>query len=207
MKKFILIVCILFLSADIAAAQSFGFGPRVGINASKITKGGKEARAGLNVGVFAGIDFSKLGIEVAAMFSQQGANYKYVYNYEEFDAKMKLNYINIPVVVKYNLIGGLDVFLGPQFSALVSAKTKSEKITVNVKDAFKRGDVGGIVGLDYQFRLGLNIGVNYSFGFLKTDRKSYDISSSFFDKGDLQTMIDRVNGKNGAWQLTFGWRF
>lgn len=209
MKKIILILSVLLFSASTINAQDFGFGPRIGFNASKITKSGKDGKLGLNIGAFADVGLTNsLSIEVAAMFSQQGIKGNTVdFSGRDIKNSMRVNYVNIPVVAKFNIIGGLNVFAGPQFSALTSATFKTDKVKVNLKEAFTKGDVGGIIGVGYQFNFGLNVAANYNFGFVDMVSDTYKLDASDEIINRVKPFLDDLDGKNSTWQFTVGWRF
>ena len=134
--------------------QTFSFEPGF-----YITQKGYEMKAGLNVK-----PLDALGV---------GAR-----------AKLKLNYFDIPLLLKANM-GGLTVFAGPQFSYLRNADLKigagvlginiiSTKIPVGSQ--FNRWDFGYTAGLGYEFTNGLSLTVSYDQGLNKIDKnKSLDV--------------------------------
>ncbi len=58
--------------------------------------------------------------------------------------KAKMNYMNIPILLRYNVNKLLTFNVGPQFSILTK---KEQSLTTNGKDAFKSGDLSAVVGL------------------------------------------------------------
>ena len=81
------------------------------------------------------------------------------------------------------MLGGLNVFAGPQVGFNVRAKSGGESI----KSLVKTADFGLGLGVGYQFGWGLMFSANYNFGFV-------DIEKS-------------TSTKNGVFQLNVGWRF
>lgn len=204
MRKFLL-VSILLISVSTVFAQGISFGPRVGMNISKLTNIHSDAKLGLNIGAFFTGYFTKsVGIEVAAMFSQEGAKY-----YTDvpalgnhIDVKTRLNYINFPVVVKVRLLGGLNVYAGPQFGLLASARNVYDKMTYDVKDYFKTLNMSGVVGVGYRFNGGFDIGVNYNFGFAKATSNS-NVNS--IPNNPIISSFPKTS--SGTWQLILGFAF
>lgn len=184
------------------AQVGFGWGPKIGFNASKITKSGADSKLGMTGGLFFGYNFTRsFGVEVGALYSQQGAS--------KGNMKLTAGYMNFPVVAKIPIFVGLHGFVGPQFAANVSGKLKYGDTKVKMKGLFNKWDVGGIAGLGYQFNFGLNIGLNYNFGFVDMVNKDFVYKSpdNIVNVNDVNALIDDIDGKNGTWQLTFGWRF
>lgn len=100
----------------------------------------------------------------------------------------KLDYFDIPVVVKWQIIKFLNIHAGPQFSILTKAIAESEDGSLDIKEDLKNSDLGLIVGAEANLPLRLNLTARYIFG-LK------DISE-----------IDEIKLKNSTFQLTLGIR-
>ena len=139
-----------------------------------------SAKTGFQAGIFAGIKFTdKVGIQADILYSQQGA---------EFDAgEFDLSYVNVPVVLKYYLVQGLNVQAGPQFGFIVD-----DKISVGVFDDIaeaEKADVSGVVGAGYDFPFGVRLDARYNFGLT-------DVSK---DSG--------FEGKNQVFSIALGYSF
>ncbi len=203
-KKLISSILLLFCVVPVMA-QDFGWGPKIGMNSSRLTHSTRINKQGLTFGAFAGFRFTRMfEIEASAMYSQQGARMD---NEELSDGriarnvKTRIDYLNFPIVLKCYVIGGLNFFAGPQFSAILSAKHKyhiaseDTKVVRNIKPQLKSGDVALVLGAGYQFKFGLNLAINYNLGMLNTLRYS-DILEELHS-----------NTKNGNFQIIAGWRF
>ncbi|MCH7785130.1 MAG: PorT family protein [Bacteroidetes bacterium] len=146
MKNFILIVLTAFLTTSVIS-QEIDLGLKAGANFASITDAsGLSNRTGFLIGVFAGVKFSdKLGIQGDLLYSQQGAN---------SDPKdIDLNYINVPIVLKYYLIQGFNLQAGPQFGFIVDDNIEAESF-----------DLAGVLGLGYDFPFGIRIEGRHNFG-------------------------------------------
>ena len=73
---------------------------------------------------------------------------------------LKMNYIEIPMWLRYQLSNGVNFNAGPYAGILVSAKQDGE----DMKDLFKTFDFGLGVGLGYQTSGGFGLAANYSQG-------------------------------------------
>lgn len=156
MKKLIFAVITLFIGTT-AFSQEIDLGVKAGANFANISDvDDLSSKTGFQAGIFAGINFTdKVGIQADLLYSQQGA---------EFDAgEFDLSYVNVPVVLKYYLVQGLNVQAGPQFGFIVDDKISLD-VFGDIADA-EKADVSGIVGAGYDFPFGVRVDARYNFGF------------------------------------------
>ena len=118
MKKLVLVV---FLFVGYANAQTVQFGAKAGVNFATIGGDGTEevkSLTGLHVGlvseIFLGENFS---LQPEVLYSTQGAMNEdtetldgVTYSYKN---ELKLDYINVPIMVKYYITPGLNLQVGP----------------------------------------------------------------------------------------------
>lgn len=162
-------VLFLFI-AGVSKAQKFNFGGKAGANLTKVTgqafKDGYDL--GYHVGAFAEIDLNKnWGIQPEVLWNQtntqraSGTNAP-LNNWQQNTNDIQLNYLSIPILLRYNVGSLLTLNAGPQFSILMN---KDESLWANGKEAFKSGDLsltgGATVNLK-MFRVygRYNIGLN-----------------------------------------------
>lgn len=166
MKKLIVAVITLFIGTT-AFSQEIDLGIKAGANFANITDAsGLSNKTGFQAGIFGGIKFTdKVGIQADLLYSQQGA---------EFDAgEFDLTYVNVPIVLKYYLVQGLNVQAGPQFGFIVD-----DKISINVLGDITRKakaedfDVSGIVGAGYDFPFGVRLDARYNFGLTDVSKEN-----------------------------------
>jgi len=176
MKK-ILIIAFAFLSIS-TYSQGLDFGIKAGANFASIKDASNVSnKTGFLVGVFAGVKFNdNVGIQADLLYSQQGA---------DFDPEMiDLNYVNIPVVIKYFVIKGLNIQAGPQFGFIVDDNIKDLPQDIGEAESF---DLTGVLGVGYDFPMGIRADARYNFGL-----------TDIFDGGD---------GKNTVVSLSLGYSF
>lgn len=152
-----------FLLLGSAAMAQFHIGVKAGANITKVD--GKsfkdEFRYGYHLGGFAEIRMgNKLVLQPEVLFNQYAtrldSNYKNVYQ-DVFDGNqnIRLNYLSIPVVLNYKLIGNfLSLQAGPQFGVLID---QNRTLLQNGGDAFKKGDFSMLAGVNLRLA---NIRVN-----------------------------------------------
>ncbi|ANH82435.1 hypothetical protein A8C56_16980 [Niabella ginsenosidivorans] len=149
-SKKIILAATLFMCFSAAQAQ-FHLGIKAGANLTKID--GKsfsdEFRFNYLAGAFAELGVGKkFSINPELLYSQSTAtvsdNYNDVSNIFSTDQrKAKLNYLSIPVLADYKLIGPLHIQAGPQFSI---ATNQDKTLLQNSGEAFKNGDFSFVAG-------------------------------------------------------------
>ncbi len=155
MRKFFLFSAIFSLSIFYTSAQSFHFGIKAGADIHKISGEtfSNEFNLGYHAGVFAQIGLKK-NISLQPEFilsdinSRTATNFREVYGFKDIN-KIKLQYLNIPILLNVKLAPFLTLQAGPQFGILID-KTKS--IVENGKEDFKNGDVGAAGALQINLK-------------------------------------------------------
>ena len=170
MKKLMLLAAIGLLSAIAASAQRLDLGFKVGANLTKINgvKFSDAYNLNYQLGAFGEIDFSKnIGIQPELLFSQTTSKVDSGFSstYQNLPGQLinrnvKLNYLNIPILLRINAGNLLTFHVGPQFSVLVN---DHENLLNNSKDAFKKGDLSAVVGAQINISK-LRIYGRYNFG-------------------------------------------
>ncbi|NBC58741.1 MAG: outer membrane beta-barrel protein [Bacteroidetes bacterium] len=176
MKNLKLLIVIL-ITAQLGYAQEIDFGAKLGVNFATLNDVSEaDNKTGFVGGAFLSAKFSKIGLQAELLYSQQGA---------EIDAtEFDLNYVNIPVLFKFYLIGGLNVQAGPQFGFLIDDSLEDSVSSGVEAETF---DLSGAAGLGFDLPAGLRADARYVFGLTDT-----------FDGGD---------GKNGVFMLSLGYSF
>lgn len=154
MKKVIFAFLMLFLVVfNVQAQGGFKLGIKAGANLNQIS--GQSFKDGYDLsyhlGGFAEIDFNKRwGIQPELLWSQSkttrssGFNsiYQNVFN-PNGDQQIKLDYLAIPILVRYNVGKMITLNAGPQFGILIN---QNDNLLVNGQSAFKKGDFAMVFG-------------------------------------------------------------
>jgi len=179
MKKFLVaIVAVLFAAPSFAQLSSGGFslnestvyyGIRMGLNVANLTGDVQEngAKAGLNLAGVLGIrvsDSTPIFLESGLYYTQRGAK-------KNKNTYSDLNYLEIPVLLKYGIQATDDIavlpFVGPTFALGISGKSKAgdgiDKENSFGSDKFKRADVGFKLGCGAEYNK-LYLEAGYQFG-------------------------------------------
>jgi hypothetical protein len=163
MKKLALVLTVFTASVFGVNAQ-VQFGIKAGANLSTFTGDaeGAKSQIGFNAGVLVKIPVADaLSVQPEAYYSGQGAKG----NESGTDFNLHVNYINIPVLLKYQLPVGVFFETGPQLGLRMSAKLKAEGQSVDMKDSYKSTDFSWAFGAGYQLpSLPLGIDLRYNLG-------------------------------------------
>jgi len=195
MKKIIVFLLIATTYAAVSSAQKIHVGAKLGANLGKIDGESFKQEYNLSylVGAYVDLGIGKnWGIEPELLFSQTNATldsgWKAIYANAPssvFGSKAHFTYLSVPILLNLNAGKLLTLQLGPQFSILMN---KDDKLTTNVGNAVKSGDLAAVLGA--RVNLGaLNVFGRYNIGLSKIN-----------DLGDDQKW------KNEAIQLGIGLR-
>lgn len=234
MKKILLtsfMLCTVF-----AFSQEIKFGAKVGLNLSNLRgdypTGIDEhnSKIGFQIGGFAEYEINdNLILQPELLFSTQGNTYGYkdYYGggsyYDGADYNLKLNYLNLPVILKYKIIEKLSIDFGPQIGYLMSAKTKID-ITEDSRDPSQNYSVEIDMLNDETYNFGgttirtkasanrldfsLNLGLSYDITEKIFLQGRYNLGLSTVDKNSTNgTNTNSWNMKNSVFQLSAGYRF
>ena len=188
MKKLMLMAAIAVFGLSNVNAQEVTFGVKGGVNFANVGGDDVDDANGLtsfHVGGVVNIGISeKFSIQPELTYSGQGYSFD-----DEGNVDVKLNYINVPVLVKRMLTEGLSVEVGPQIGFLTSAKADADGDSEDIKDFIKSTDFAAVIGLGYILDSGLNFGARFNLGL-----------SDIFDEGDAKV-------KNNVFQISVGYMF
>lgn len=156
-------------------------------------------RFGYHFGLFTNIKLAdRFSLNPELAFSNKGSRY-------DLDptiriANIHLNYLNLPILIEYELLDKLSVEIGPELGYLLSAKAKTKTDTQDIKNIWDNDiDIGLSAGLKYQLLDKWIIGIRYSHGFSSVMK-----NITFYDENG--NPLDDNKMQNRAFQLSVGYR-
>ncbi|MBC3541460.1 porin family protein [Rufibacter sediminis] len=183
MKKILFLVAFVWCGFLEAEAQT-SLGLKGGLNVSTIRIPGTELdpRIGFHVGGYASTPISsRFALQPEVLYSQQGVDTR--------DYEYTFNYLNIPLIFKGTISGGLHAQVGPQFGILLAAHRKQGRNSLDITDTRNRYDGAIALGLGYDVS-NLQVSARYNLGISDTRDDS--------DKG--------LDHTNNVFQLSLGVR-
>lgn len=148
---------------------------------------------------------SKLGVNLSAFGTYQVAPQVYLgiepgyilkgANFTESSSKLDLHYVNLPVVLKYEISDRVGIHLGPEFSILLKANLDFNGFTIDMKDFYDSGiETSVFLGAEYEAIELLGLGIRYSYGLTKVSETVWTEES-----GD----IDSISKENNYYLLFY----
>jgi hypothetical protein len=158
MKRVILLTVAL-ISISVASFAQFRLGIKGGANLSKVSgkSFNEEFDLGYQLGAFSEIGLGgNLGIQPEVLFSQVNAKRSSGFNsiYQGLASnnsndEIKLHYLSIPILLRYNVSKLVTLHAGPEFSALID---HDENLLQNGEKAFSNGDFAVVGGLQLNLK-------------------------------------------------------
>ncbi|MBR5117457.1 MAG: PorT family protein [Muribaculaceae bacterium] len=183
MKKItIALMCVLLTAGAATAQKKFTFGPKVGFDITHFWGEGvsHEVRPSYQAGLFMeyrATDMFAIAPEV--VFASQGGKHDKTTYY--------VNYVNVPVMMKFYVAPAFSIDLGPQLGINVYSKTTNSGVSLDFKKTTK----------DVEFGVGLGM--------------TYNITDDVFIQGrytmGLTKVYEYTKEKNGNAQIAIGYRF
>ena len=189
MRSNILYALTLFLTASFGMLHAQDnnvnteFGVKGGFNMSNLYTDDADDENilyGFNAGVYATLPVSDfVAIQPELLFTTRGSKLEYNNALTQGNVKLKLNYIELPLLVRVNITKNFNIHAGGYASYLVSAKSTGdgdfEFENQYDTDDFNKFDAGlaGGIGVDFN---PLSVGLRYNYG-LTTIVKDGDDSS------------------------------
>ena len=154
MKKLFLSTVAIIAIAVSVNAQSIALGVKAGAIGTKIDGESFESgyKLSYQAGAFAELDLlGKIGVQPELLFSQTSSKtvsgatgITTLPSGLNANTAFTLSYLSIPILLRYNFAKLFTFNVGPQFGILLNNNTNLQQ---NSQNAFKSGDVSGVVGL------------------------------------------------------------
>jgi hypothetical protein len=167
-KRLILLVIAACSLATVNAQIQFGV--KAGLNLANVSISGDNSgnsyamKPDFHVGALVSIPaFSSFTVQPEVVFSGQGSK---VTDNDPSDPSgtYNLQYLNVPVLLKYNASCGFFGETGPQFGILLSANAKQGGNSVDIKSSLKSSDFAWVFGVGYVLPVNVGFDVRYNLG-------------------------------------------
>lgn len=215
-RNLLLVFLVSFCSS--LFAQELRFGVKGGANVATI--GGDhtenlDPRISMHLGGLIEVPLSgKFALQPELLYSSQGSSQQY-YNHftdSKVTTKTKLDYINVPVMGKFNINTNLSIELGPQLGFLVSARNKykdhMDSGRTDVKDFYSTLDFGVGAGGSYYLYNGVFFSIRFNKGISNIKDAGFDYY--YTDPGDGicgTGAHSRFRQRNNVLQVSAGYTF
>lgn len=167
MKKTFFTLTLIAFCAGSVLAQGISGGIKAGANFAnqKIDYEGLDispsSRTSLHLGVFLTIMVSEtFGVQPELMYNSVGSKIEIGGE----DGISKVNYLSVPIMVRYNPVAIFNIHAGPQFGFLLSAEDEYDGNSEDTKDEYKQLDLGLGIGAGVDLPMGLGFSARYVVG-------------------------------------------
>jgi hypothetical protein len=164
-------------------AQGVSGGIKAGLNfanqsfSSDLLSTSPDARTSWHAGFFLTVKAGSFGVQPEILYNSVG--------YKFDDDVTKIDYVSIPVMIRFNFAKIVNIHAGPQFGILLSASDEDG----DIKEQLKSSDLGIGAGIGLDIPMGLTASVRYVFGIS-------DVNDSPLD----------VKVKNNVMQVSLGYK-
>jgi hypothetical protein len=177
-KVLLIIITILFTNNTETNAQGLILGAKVGANINS-TQGAHlldDYKGYFLIGGYLGIGFEKMRIKADVHFTKNSittgkdfvqafSNYISSSASQLYEGNFKTEEIAIPITLGIRIIPNLLWFdIGIQYSSIMSINDGS-RLLQDAESVFSKGYMSGVIGLEVQLPLNLNLGARYLHGF------------------------------------------
>jgi len=182
-NRYLLMLVCSFVFTSISA-QDFNFGVKGGINIASISGtyigvSGLGSKVSFHLGGVAEIPISdKFGAQVELLYSSQGTQWSFIGS-----NSLRLDYVNLPVLAKYNIVKGLSAEAGPLVGFLVATNAE--------KEDYNSIDVAIAVGASYKLSNKIFFSLRYNRGLTNINKNE----------------VVALNNQNNVLQLSAGYTF
>lgn len=191
------VVLLMFLGMGMSASAQTAFGLKGGLNLTSLNvddpESSYDSRSGYHVGIFLREKFSKVAIQPEVLLFTQSTDISSV-AVGQYEFQDNFTYLSVPIMVKFYLVSGLNIHVGPQFGFLIDGERKGsflgQSFNEDIKDYYKKSDISVSVGGGWDFPFGLNLDVRYNIGIQ-----------------DINDQADGNEAKSRVFQVSVGWNF
>lgn len=182
-------ICLITISTVSAQSWSdnFQIGAKGGINFATVTGDdfdSPDARTSFYAGLLAEIPVTeRFSIQPEVFYSGQG--FDITDEPDSQDVEYQVDYINVPLILKFYIIDGLNIHAGPQFGFKINEELdfdpNSDDGDIDT-DEIKDFDLGLSTGLGYKIGEDFFVEARYTYGFSEVIENT-DIHNSVLSAG------------------------
>lgn len=195
MRIFFLALILLF--PELVSAQGFNGGILAGGNISQVDGDTWKGyhKVGLIAGGYVYYQFSpNISLQLEMEFIQKGSRHNIDQeNPDDQSYLLKLNYVEMPLLIVYNVGRKFSFETGPAMDVLVNYTEEQDGIANPTTEPLRDVTLSGILGASYRFteRLKVNFRLNYSLISLRDANAPYPASyrKIFFEYGQYNNVL------------------
>ncbi len=189
MKKSLFIIIILLIS-QVGFAQTFGGGIFGGLSASQLDgdRSSGYHKAGLSFGIYTNAKINKyIDAQMELKYIQKGS--KWENEDQSVFYQSKLNYIELPVFLKYSFLDKFSANIGLAVGYLQKSTENKDRIGDEPADPpFNEFEFSGLAGVEYEIIENLFFNVRFNYSILPIRNHPGD-QVHFLDRGQYNNVL------------------
>ena len=201
MKKLLLFTAVALFALTSVQSQEFRLGAKAGLNVA--TLGGDSYYGGLgslgsrtsfHIGGLVEIPLmGKFSLQPELLYSSEGSDW----SFGTLGEDTKLDFVRVPVLVKFYVIEGLSAEAGPVFGVLVNAEgtyydDDGDLVSGDAKDYYRSFDAQFGIGASYRLNMGVFFSLRYNKGLLDVNEE-YRVLGTTYNSGKNQSNVFQVS--------------
>ncbi len=177
---------LIFLFFGTSAFAQISFGIKGGLNVSNIDYNVRDANPEGSAGVFAGtfVNFElpyNLQLQPEVLYSQEGIK------------DGGIDFIKVPLMLKWNFFDGINIQAGPQLAIIMDAEGGT--------NGLEKTSFDGAFGLGYETSGGFMITTRYNYGLTSIIDKDFRVETG------MGYTMSGFQGRTRNFQLGIGYKF
>lgn len=175
-----------------ASAQDFHAGIRFGVTATQVDGDNLSGfdKAGLTAGLFVSRKLSeKIDVCMELVYIQKGSR-KPVNKVDNSFYRMRLNYVEVPLLLQYQIKPLWYLEAGAAMGVLVFSQEDYQLGIIEGLPAFKKLELAGLAGVHYRATENWQLGARYSYSILPVRPFEGNYNINFFDRGQYNSGIE-----------------
>tara|TARA_R100000306_G_scaffold8537_1_gene11813 strand:- start:1188 stop:1736 length:549 start_codon:yes stop_codon:yes gene_type:complete len=135
----------------------------------------------------------KFSIQPELLYSSEGSDW----SFGTLGEDTKLDFVRVPVMVKFYVIEGLSAEAGPVFGVLVNAEgtyydNNGDLVNGDAKDYYRSFDAQFGIGASYRLNMGVFFSLRYNKGLLNVNEE-YRVLGTTYNSGKNQSNVFQVS--------------
>ncbi|HBL79151.1 MAG: hypothetical protein CL524_01605 [Aequorivita sp.] len=201
MKKLLLFIAVMLFTLTSVQSQEFRMGAKAGLNVASLGGdsyygglGSLGSRTSFHIGGLVEIPLmGKFSIQPELLYSSEGSDW----SFGTLGEDTKLDFVRVPVMVKFYVIEGLSAEAGPVFGVLVNAEgtyydNNGDLVNGDAKDYYRSFDAQFGIGASYRLNMGVFFSLRYNKGLLNVNEE-YRVLGTTYNSGKNQSNVFQVS--------------
>ncbi|KJJ37418.1 porin family protein [Aequorivita vladivostokensis] len=201
MKKLLLFIAVMLFTLTSVQSQEFRMGAKAGLNVASLGGdsyygglGSLGSRTSFHIGGLVEIPLmGKFSIQPELLYSSEGLDW----SFGTLGEDTKLDFVRVPVMVKFYVIEGLSAEAGPVFGVLVNAEgtyydNNGDLVNGDAKDYYRSFDAQFGIGASYRLNMGVFFSLRYNKGLLNVNEE-YRVLGTTYNSGKNQSNVFQVS--------------